>query len=310
MYGRSFEDLDGHIWEPMWMDMEAATAAKAHGQAGRGLINDERRRETMTYVEGFVLAVPTANKDAYRKHAAEAAPLFKEFGATRMVEAWGDDVPDGKVTDFKGAVQAKDDEAVVFSWIEYPDKATRDAANEKMMTDPRMKEMGANMPFDGKRMIFGGFDADRRRSAATARWAIPTASSCRCPNGNKEAYRAMAAKAAGMFKEYGATRVVEAWGDDVPDGKVTDFRRAVKAEDGENVVFSWVEWPDKATRDAGWAKVMADERMKPDHDNMPFDGKRMFWGGFAPDPRPHEADAPKQETRRWPIRTAASSGTS
>ena len=71
-----------------------------------------------------------------------------------MVETWGDDVPDGKVTDFRGAVQAKDDETVVFSWFEYPDKATRDAANEKMMNDPRMKEMGANMPFDGKRMIY------------------------------------------------------------------------------------------------------------------------------------------------------------
>src|SRR3546814_3726306 len=75
--------------------------------------------ETMTYVEGFVVAVPTANREAYRKHAAEAAPLFKEFGVRRMVECWGDDVPDGKVNDFKGAVQAKDDETVVFSWFEY-----------------------------------------------------------------------------------------------------------------------------------------------------------------------------------------------
>jgi Uncharacterized conserved protein len=111
----------------------------------------------MSYVDGFVVAVPAANKEIYRQHAAEAAVLFKEFGATRMVECWGDDVPDGKVTDFRGAVQAKDDEVVVFSWIEYPSKAVRDAANEKIMTDPRMKAMGAEMPFDGKRMIFGGF---------------------------------------------------------------------------------------------------------------------------------------------------------
>ena len=97
----------------------------------------------MTYVEGFVLAVPTANKEAYRKHAADAAPLFREFGVRRMVECWGDDVPDGKLNDFKGAVQAKPDETVVFSWFEYPDKATRDDANEKMMSDPRMKAMGA-----------------------------------------------------------------------------------------------------------------------------------------------------------------------
>lgn len=112
----------------------------------------------MKYVEGFVAAVPAANKDEYLKHAAIAAPLFKEFGATRVVECWGDDVPDGKVTDFRGAVKAKDGEIVVFSWIEYPSKAARDEAVKKMMSDPRMKEMGDTMPFDGKRMIYGGFE--------------------------------------------------------------------------------------------------------------------------------------------------------
>jgi len=111
----------------------------------------------MTYIDGFVAAVPKANKQAYRRHAADAFPLFEEFGATRIVEAWGDDLPDGKVTDFRRAVQAKDDEEVVFSWVEYPDKATRDAASEKIRTDPRMKEVGATMPFDGQRMIYGGF---------------------------------------------------------------------------------------------------------------------------------------------------------
>jgi uncharacterized protein YbaA (DUF1428 family) len=109
----------------------------------------------MNYVDGFVAAVPAANKDAYLAHVKEALPLFKEFGATRMVECWGDDVPEGKVTDFRGAVKAKDDEVVVFSWIEWPSKEVRDAGMKKMMDDPRMKEM--KMPFDGKRMIFGGF---------------------------------------------------------------------------------------------------------------------------------------------------------
>ncbi len=111
----------------------------------------------MKYVEGFVAAVPAANREVYRQHAAEAAPLFREFGATRVVECWGDDVPDGKLTDFRGAVKAQDDEVVVFSWIEYPSKEARDAAKERIMTDPRMKAMGAEMPFDGQRMIFGGF---------------------------------------------------------------------------------------------------------------------------------------------------------
>jgi uncharacterized protein YbaA (DUF1428 family) len=112
---------------------------------------------TMKYVEGFVAAVPASNKESYRKHAAAAAPLFKEFGASRVVECWGDDVPVGKLTDFRGAVKAKDDEVVVFSWFEYATKEVRDAATQKMRTDPRMQAMGANMPFDGKRMIFGGF---------------------------------------------------------------------------------------------------------------------------------------------------------
>ncbi|MFH5925332.1 DUF1428 domain-containing protein [Roseomonas xinghualingensis] len=111
----------------------------------------------MKYVEGFVLAVPAAHKESYRKHAAEAAPLFKEFGATRLVECWGDDVPDGKLTDFRRAVDAREGEVVVFSWIEFPSREARDAAHQKFMNDPRTEAMRAEMPFDGKRMIFGGF---------------------------------------------------------------------------------------------------------------------------------------------------------
>jgi uncharacterized protein YbaA (DUF1428 family) len=235
----------------------------------------------MNYVQGFVTPVPTANREKYLKQASSAVPFFRKFGVTRIVEGWGDDVPKGKVTDFQGAVQAKDDETVVFSWMEYPDKATYEAANEKMKDDPRMKEMFADMPFDGKRVIFGGFDAivdesGRGSSGYADGYVVPV------PSGNKKAYREMAAKAAEVFREYGATRVVEAWGDDVPDGKVTDFKRAVKAKDDETVVFSFVEWPDKATRDAAWPKIMEDRRMKPDREKMPFDGQRMFWGGFKP----------------------------
>ena len=111
----------------------------------------------MAYIEGFITAVPIANKEAYVDHAAGFAPLIQELGATRMVESWSDDVPEGKVTDFRKSVQAKDDEAVVFSWFEYPDRATRDAANAKIMSDSRTKEMVAAMPFDGRRMFWGGF---------------------------------------------------------------------------------------------------------------------------------------------------------
>lgn len=107
------------------------------------------------YVDGFVCAVPNANKEAYRQHAEEAGKLFKEFGLVSMVECWGDDVPDGKLTSFPMAVKKEADETVVFSWCVWPDKATRDAGWQKMMDDPRMKNM--QMPFDGKRMIYGGF---------------------------------------------------------------------------------------------------------------------------------------------------------
>lgn len=110
----------------------------------------------MPYIEGFVTAVPTANKDEYKKHIAEAGSYFKKLGATRCVECWGDDIPRGQLTDFYKATQARDDETPVFSWIEYPDKATRDAANRKMGEDPEMANM--QMPFDGKRMFWGGFE--------------------------------------------------------------------------------------------------------------------------------------------------------
>lgn len=109
----------------------------------------------MSYIDGFVIAVPTASKQKFIDHANSMDSFFLELGATRILECWGDDVPAGKVTDFQRAVQAKADETVVFSWVEWPDKATRDAAMKKMEADPRMQEQ--TLPFDGQRMIFGGF---------------------------------------------------------------------------------------------------------------------------------------------------------
>ena len=111
----------------------------------------------MSYIDGFIMPVKTARKQEYIELSKKIAGLYKEYGALSLIEAWGDDVPDGKVTDFKRAVAAEADETVVFSYIVWPSKEVRDAGNKKMMDDPRMQEMGASMPFDGKRMIFGGF---------------------------------------------------------------------------------------------------------------------------------------------------------
>jgi uncharacterized protein YbaA (DUF1428 family) len=231
----------------------------------------------MTYFEGFIVPVPEANRDAFRKHADQVAALLGDVGVRRQVEAWGDDVPEGKVTDFRKAVDATADEKAVFAWFEYPDRQARDAANEKMMSDERMAELGTDVPFDGKRMILGGFEAIVEEGSGGGSYVdgfvVPV------PEAKREAYRELAAKMANVFRQNGATRVVEAFADDVQRGQVTDFYRAVQAEDGESVVFSFIEWPDKATRDEAWKAIMADESMKPTGD-MPFNGQRMFWGGF------------------------------
>lgn len=112
----------------------------------------------MAYVEGFVIAVPDGNKDKFIAHAEEFDAIFVAHGATRVVECWGDDVSRGKQTDFFRAVAAQEGESVVFSWIEWPDRATRDGAMKVMMEDPRMDPSHNPMPFDGARMIYGGFE--------------------------------------------------------------------------------------------------------------------------------------------------------
>lgn len=112
----------------------------------------------MTYIDGFVLAVPTENKERYREVAKDAAVIFKEYGALKVVECRGDDVPDGKITSFPMAVKKQDNETVIFSWIVWSDKAARDAGMAKVMADPCMNPENNPMPFDGKRMIYGGFE--------------------------------------------------------------------------------------------------------------------------------------------------------
>lgn len=112
----------------------------------------------MNYVDGFAMAVPLANKPAFIKHASDAAPVFKEYGALQVVECWGDDVPGGKVTSFPMAVKCGEDEAVVFSWIVWPSREVRDKAMARIMEDPRLQPDVNPMPFDGKRLIYGGFE--------------------------------------------------------------------------------------------------------------------------------------------------------
>src|SRR6187402_464164 len=110
----------------------------------------------MSYVDGFVVAVPTEKKEAYKKLAFEAAGIFKEYGALNVVETWGDDVPEGKLTSFPMAVKLEPNETVVFSWVVWPNRDMRKSGMERFMADPRMQS--SDMPFDGKRMIYGGFE--------------------------------------------------------------------------------------------------------------------------------------------------------
>ena len=232
----------------------------------------------MAYFQGFVIPVKAENKPVYRNMAKKAAPVFTEYGALRTVECWGDDVADGKITDFRKAVQATGDETVVFSWVWWPDKATCDAAAGKIMADDRLKPDGP-MPFDGQRMIYAGFEVNFDTGEGDT-FGYVDGMVASVPNGNRQGFIDHAAKTASLFQEKGALRVVDGWGIDVPVGKVTDFHRAVQAKDGETVVFGWIEWPDKATRDAGMAALMQEPRMR----EIPpaWNGQLAIFGGFTP----------------------------
>lgn len=238
----------------------------------------------MNYIDGFVIPVPSANRQKFIDHADEMDRLFLDMGGKRVVEGWGDFVPEGKVTDFPGAVNLEKGETVCFSWVEWPDKETRDAAfakmHEMMETDPRFDPAKNPMPFDGKRMIYGGFsvmvdEGERVTDGYMQGFVIPV------PEDKQEAYRQLELTSWPYFQKLGALRVVAGWQDDVPEGKVTDFFRTVKAEKSERVVFAFMEWPSREICEAAREKMMADKDM-PMPDEMPFDGMRMIYGGFAP----------------------------
>ena len=110
----------------------------------------------MTYIDGFIAAVPTKNKEVYIQHVKQAAKYLKEYGAIKLVECWGDDIKKGKITSFPKSVKCKDDETVVFSWVAWPSKKIRDKGMQEMFGDPEVKEM--SMPFDTSRLIYGGFE--------------------------------------------------------------------------------------------------------------------------------------------------------
>jgi uncharacterized protein YbaA (DUF1428 family) len=232
----------------------------------------------MKYFQGFVIPVQTGNKQAFLDMANKMAPIFAAHGALRTVECWGDDVMDGKVTDFKRAVQANADETVVLSWICWPDKATCDAAHAKFMADDSMKPEGP-MPLDGRRMIFAGFEAFFDTGEA-GKFAYVDAVVASVPGGKRQDIIDHVTKISGLFRDHGALRVVDGWGVDVPAGKVTDFQRAVQAKDGETVVFGWIEWPDKPTRDAGRTAMMQDPRIR--EIRPPYNGPLAIYGGFTP----------------------------
>lgn len=235
----------------------------------------------MGYVQGFLIPVPTENRSEYLNAARASAGYFARHGVLRTVEGWGTDVPDGKLNDLKMAVELEPQENVVFAWQEWPDRASCQAAMTEAMEDPESAELHANMPFDTKRLIWAGFEqiVDHRAGPATAKPGYFDGILLAVPAENKVAYVALAERMAEVFVEHGALRVSEGWAEHTPDGAITDFNRATLRKDDEQIVFSWIEWPDKAARDVGWARIMEDPRGRPSGPH-PFDGNRMIWGGF------------------------------
>lgn len=234
----------------------------------------------MAYVDGFLTPVPRAARAAFVAHAEGWAPRFLAMGALRVVECGEVEVPRGKVNDLAMAVALEEGEEVVLSWIEWPDRATRDAAHAKMgemiAADPSLTEM----PFDGKRMVFGGFAPAHDTGEAAAPgfidgMVVPTGKGA-------EDLAAYAATTAALFLAHGALRTVSCAADDVPHGKWTDFHRAAAAAEAETPIFGWIEWPSRAARDAAWGALMGGSALGAAMASAPYDPMRMAAGGFSP----------------------------
>jgi uncharacterized protein YbaA (DUF1428 family) len=233
----------------------------------------------MAHLQGFVIPVPPANKEAYRSMAMEAAPFFTEYGSGRILEGWGEDVPRGTTTDLYGAVRAEGDENVVFSWIEWDSEEVCKQAHDAMMKDERMT-MPPEMPFDGKRMVFAGFDV-LGESGAGGQTGYVQGYVAPVPRDNRNAFAEMCATMREVAIDSGALRAVDGWADDVAAGQVTDFKRAVQAKEGEAIAFGFVEWASKDAFEAGKAAMRSDDRMPKPGADMPFDGMRLIYGGFS-----------------------------
>lgn len=232
----------------------------------------------MTYIQGFLIPVPEDKMEAYRKMAEEAVPFFTEYGAQRIVECWGNTVPKGKTTDMYRAVKAQEHENVVFSWIDWKSQSACEQAHKTMMQDERM-QMPEEMPFDGARMIYAGFDmlgesGEGGETGYVQGYVAPV------PRNNRNAFAEMCATMRAVAIDSGALKAVDSWADNIEDGKVTDFKRAVKARDGEAVAFGYVEWTSKQAFEAGSLAMRADDRMPKSGSDMPLDGMRLIYGGF------------------------------
>ncbi|RRH71479.1 DUF1428 domain-containing protein [Falsigemmobacter faecalis] len=232
----------------------------------------------MNCYTGSLIAVPLTSRAAYLELSRASWPLIRKQGARRIVEAWGVDIPKGKINDLPGAVQATEEEAVAFSFVEWPDAATAATAWEAMAADPAMAAL-PEMPFDGSRMIMGTFEAIL--TAGTDRgmgWlqgfvlAVPESAKAR--------YTALARRVwEEEFRPNGCLGTVETWGRDVPHGQKTDFWRATLARPGEVPLFSWTAWADRETCDAA-TSAMSSGNGEERYGEMPFDPQRMIWGGF------------------------------
>ena len=233
----------------------------------------------MNYVDVFVAPIPAADKEAYIEMARAISALFIDHGALRLVAAWGDDVPEGKLTSFPLAVQCQGDEVVAFSWIQWPSKAARTQGMEQARCDKRMQQI--TLPGDRPRIIFGSFQIvvdEQLRAAAASEQKYLDGFAAAVATTKRDAYIQSAHNFMSVFQRHGALHTVEAWGDDIKPGKLTSFPQAVQLQDDEAVVVSWVAWPTRAERNACMEAMMKDPEMQ--NMDMPFDGQRMIYGGF------------------------------